>query len=318
MTLSHSEKAWAFFRKFGEKPLILAPMAEVNDLAFRILCRNHGVKLCYTGMLNALQWIQGRKYQNRVFTTSEDDRPCIAQIAGADYDAILSSALDLQDQVDAIDINLGCTQHIAKRGEYGFFMVDTAEKRKMVLNLFKRLATELKIPVTAKIRIFQTEEGEPDEELTIEFAKELEAVGVSVLAVHGRFQHRDKQADVSTSIIKRVVDSVKIPVIANGGVKCMEDAEALFAETGAAGVMIGQALLRDPTLFDAGGPKPRKEFALEYLQIVKRFDDYNSFCPRKHTFTFFEDVLKQRPEVAEQIKQTETVDDLINFVKQQE
>lgn len=315
---THSAKAWEFFRKFGEKPLILAPMAEVNDLAFRILCRNHGVKLCYTGMLNAQQWIQGWKYQNRVFTTSEDDKPCIAQIAGADYDAILSSARDLQEHADAIDINLGCTQHIAKRGEYGFFMVDTQEKRDMVLKLFKRLATELKVPVTAKIRIFQTEDGAPDEELTIAFAKGLEAAGVSVLAVHGRFQHRDKQADVSTAIIKRVVDSVSIPVIANGGVKSKEDAEALFEATGAAGVMIGQALLRDATLFDPTGPKPRKEFALEYLNIVKRFNDYNSFCPRKHMFLFFEDVIKQMPEIAEQIKQTETVDDLITFVTQQQ
>ena len=309
-----SNPGWRFFSSFGEKPLFLAPMAEVNDLAFRILCRNHGIKVCYTGMLNAQQWIQGKKYQNRVFTTCETDHPLIAQIAGSDFDAIESSALSLQDQCDAIDLNLGCTQHIAKRGEYGFFMVDTEEKRISVIDLLKRLATKLKIPVTAKIRIFQTETGEANEELTVEFAKALEKAGVAVISVHGRSQHRDKQAEVATSIIKKVVEAVKIPVIANGGVKTREDADALFEKTGAAGVMIGQALLKDPTIFDSRGRLSRREFALEYLDIVRRFPDYHFFYVRKHMFTFFEDLLREVPGTEEKIKNAKTVDEMVECV----
>lgn len=309
-----SNPGWRFFSGFGEKPLILAPMAEVNDLAFRLLCRKHGMKVCYTGMLNAQQWIQGRKYQNRVFTTCEEDHPLIAQLAGGDFDAIVSSAMSLQDQCDAIDLNLGCTQHIAKRGEYGFFMVDTEEKRVSVIDLFKKLTTNLKIPVTAKIRIFQTEDGSADENLTIAFAKELEKAGVAVICVHGRSQHRDKQAEVSTAIIKKVVDAVKIPVIANGGVKSPEDAEALFASTGAAGVMIGQALLKDPTMFDTRGRLSRREFALEYLEIVRRFTDYNFFYVRKHMFAFFEELLREVPGTEEKIKNAATVDEMVECV----
>lgn len=313
-SITMSNSGWRFFSGLGEKPLFLAPMAEVNDLAFRILCRRHGIKACYTGMLNALQWIQGKKYQNRVFTTCPTDHPLIAQLAGSDFDAIESSAQSLQDQCDAIDLNLGCTQHIARRGEYGFFMVDTEEKRASVLDLVQKLATNLRIPVTAKIRIFQDADGNPDQTVTVEFAKALERAGVSVISIHGRAQHRDKQAEVVTAIIKSVVEAVKIPVIANGGVKSREDADALFSETGAAGVMIGQALLKDPTTFDPNGRLSRRAFALEYLEIVREFPDYHFFYVRKHMFTFFEDKLREDPGAEERIKNAATVDAMIECV----
>ncbi|OHS95894.1 dihydrouridine synthase [Tritrichomonas foetus] len=251
---THVEKAWEFWKQFGDNPICLAPMAEVNDLAFRLQCRLHNVKVCYTGMINSNQWIQGHKYQNRVFQTCQEDRPLIVQLAGSDYDTILSSAVDIGPLCDAVDLNLGCTQHIAKRGGYGFFLVDTAEKRDEVIKLFEKLSTNVCVPVTAKIRIFTKTDEEnnevPDPETTIEFAKQLQNAGVSVLAVHGRFQHRDKKANVFTDIIKKVVETVEIPVIANGGVNSKSDAIEILRETGAAGVMVGQALLANPTIFD--------------------------------------------------------------------
>ena len=247
--MNHAKKAWEFWNRFGPNPICLAPMAERNDLAFRILCRRHNVKVCFTGMLNSIQWSQGHKYQIRVFNTCKEDRPLIAQLAGSDYDTIFTSAKDLSQVCDAVDINLGCTQHIARRGNYGFFMVDTAEKRTEVLKLFKKLSDNITVPITAKIRIFtkslesesvdaddsnrqddtsKTFSEVPDEEETINFARKLEEAGVSVITVHGCYQHRNKKADFSTYIIMKVVQSVQIPVIANRGVNSVEDAENLF------------------------------------------------------------------------------------------
>ncbi|KAK8896807.1 hypothetical protein M9Y10_014728 [Tritrichomonas musculus] len=323
----NAKRAWDFWNQFGPSPICLAPMAEVNDLAFRILCRRHNVKVCYTGMLNSIQWSQGRKYQNRVFNTCEEDRPLIAQLAGSDYDTIFTSAKDLSQVCDAIDVNLGCTQHIARRGGYGFFMVDTPEKRAEVLKLFKKLSENVDVPITAKIRIFTKETEEttdqdkeaesiqiPDIEGTIDFAKKLEEAGVSVIAVHGRYQHRNKKADVSTDIIKKVVEAVKIPVIANGGVNSAEDAASLLKETNAAGIMVGQALLVNPTLFDPSGPLKRKDFAKEYLEIAKKHPEINIFYPRKHMFKFYESAIKESPGIETKIKEATTIDDLIAFV----
>lgn len=313
MKAEQSHRAWEFWRKFGEKPICLAPMAEVNDLAFRILCRNHGIRVCYTGMINAIQWCQGKRYQTRVFNTSCEDRPLIVQLAGSNHDSLLAAAKDISQYCDAIDINLGCTQHIAKRGGYGFFMVDTEEKRDSVIELFKKLVKEVPIPITAKIRVFTDSEGNSDENLTVNFAKRLQAAGVYIVEVHGRFQMRNKKADVATSIIKRAVDELDIPVVANGGVLSKEDADKLFELTGSAGVMVGQALLSDPTIFDKE-KHSLKEFSTEYLQIAMKFPDINFFCPRKHIFTFFTDMIKQKPGIEKEIQESETYDDLLNFV----
>ena len=116
----HSEKAWAWWRKFGPNPVCLAPMAEINDLPWRLLMRKHNVKVCFTGMLNAAQWSQGASYQNKFFNTCDEDRPLIGQIAGSNHDQILNAAKDLAKYCDAVDVNLGCTQKIACRGQYGY------------------------------------------------------------------------------------------------------------------------------------------------------------------------------------------------------
>lgn len=324
------QKAWEFWNQFGKSPICLAPMAEVNDLAFRILCRRHNVKVCYTGMLNATQWVQGHKYQRRVFNTCPEDRPLIVQLASGDYDSIYRSAIDVSRVCDAVDINLGCTQHIASRGGYGFFMVETPEKRQEVIKLFQKLVLNVPVPITAKIRIFTKtvdEEGNPisegndplkpinvpDVETTVDFARELEKVGVSVIAIHGRFQHRDKKADVSTEIIKQVVEALQIPVIANGGVNSVEDAKAILEDTNAAGVMIGQALISNPALFDEQ-PIKRRDFAREYLEIAKEHPEINMFAPKKHMFKFYEAMIKESPGIENEIKEATTFDELIAFI----
>ncbi|EAY08748.1 dihydrouridine synthase, putative [Trichomonas vaginalis G3] len=312
---SHSQKAWKWWKKFGEKPICLAPMAEISDLSWRMLIRNHGVKVCWTGMLNAHQWSQGSGYQNKFFNTCPEDHPLIAQIAGSneDQDLIVAAAKDLAKYADGVDVNLGCTQKIASRSEYGYFMVDNCQKREKTLELFRRLCKEVNCPICAKIRIFIDDSGEVSEKITIDFAKKLEEAGVSLLQVHGRAEHRNKQADVYNEIIKHIVQAVNIPVVANGGINTVEDAHKFMEETGAAGVSVAQALLKDPTAFDPTGKKPRKDYALEYLNLSKE-KGVRFFGPKKHIFIFYEKEIRENKELAKQIEQSTTIEQLIEFV----
>lgn len=312
---THSKKAWEWWNKFGDNPICLAPMAEISDLSWRILMRNHGVNVCWTGMLNAHQWSQGGGYQNKFFNTCKEDHPLIAQIAGsnADQDLIVAAAKDLAKYADGIDVNLGCTQKIASRSEYGYFSVDTCQKREKTLELFKRLHKEVNCPICAKIRIFIDDNGEVSEKITIDFAKKLEEAGVSLIQVHGRAEHRNKQADVYNEIIKHIVQAVNIPIVANGGIHTVEEARQFMEETGAAGVSVAQALLKDPTCFDPKGKLSRKEYALEYLNLSKE-KGVRLFGPKKHIFIFYENEMREDKSIAKQIEQCTSVDMLIDFV----
>jgi tRNA-dihydrouridine synthase 1 len=100
----------SFLAQVSDRPLILAPMAEVNDLPFRLLVRRHGIGVCYTGMINAEQWVTSRRYQRRIFNTCPSDRPLVVQLGGSDHEHLLRAATDLSPFCDAIDLNLGCTQ----------------------------------------------------------------------------------------------------------------------------------------------------------------------------------------------------------------
>ena len=312
--MSHQEKAWAFWNQFGKNPLCLAPMAEINDLPFRLLCRRHGIKVCYTGMLNSFQYTQSPDYKSRMYTTCPEDHPLIAQISGKTFDLIIETAKDLALTADAIDINLGCTQRIASRGGYGFFLVNTPQKRIEILELFRRLSKEVNVPICAKIRILLNQDGQADCEETVKFAKSLEESGVSIIEVHGRAEHRNKHADIDIETLAAIVSGVGIPVIANGGVSSIEDANSLREKTGAAGIMIAQQLLSDPTTFDPNGPSSLGVFAREYLQLVREYP-VDIFSPRKHIFFFFVAIIKSQPGIENELKDTNNVDEILAFVE---
>lgn len=289
-------------------------MAEVNDLSFRLLVRKNGVNICWTGMLNAHQWLQGPGYQNKVFETCEEDHPLIGQLAGRDYDQLIKASKDLSRFCDAIDINLGCTQSIASRGGYGYYMVNTEKGRNETLEFLKKLKREISVPICVKIRIFIDDDGKPNENITLDFAKKLEASGVSLIQFHGRYEHRDKASNIDIDMIRKLVSAVQIPVIANGGVKTKEDAYALLEQTSAAGVSVAQALLYNPSIFSTS-LKSKKEISLEYLYIVKeRAKDM--YLPVIHVLKIYRDQLSKDPTIVTKIKEKKTVDELITFIQE--
>lgn len=237
-------------------------MVDASELAFRDLCRSLNTHLAYTPMLNSKIFIRDAHYRLENFTTHSKDRPLVAQFCATDGDLLVEAARHIQHSVDAIDINLGCPQGIARRGGYGAFLMDHLDR---VENIVKTAVEGLDIPVWCKIRIF------PDVEDTLAYARMLQRAGASVVAVHGRTrEQKGKTAPPADwDVIKAVVDALDIPVIANGNVRTKADADRALGYTGAAGVMSAWGLLDNPALF-TGVRKSRLEMTREYLKGAER------------------------------------------------
>jgi tRNA-dihydrouridine synthase len=167
---------------------------------------------------------------------------------------------------------LGCPQKIAKRGNYGAYLLQDQDR---VLSCLKAMVKELNVPITAKIRRLATDEA------TLNLCRALEDCGISMLTLHGRTVDNSKLYITAADweIIRKVKSVLKIPVIANGGISCREDALRCLEQTGADGVMSSEALLENPRLFSAQGDayfrndyvKCQIETTKEYLEIVQSY-----------------------------------------------
>jgi tRNA-dihydrouridine synthase 1 len=251
------------YKKIGEPKFICAPMVDQSELAFRMLSRKYGTNLCYTPMLHSRVTVQDKNYLNENFTTCAEDRPLFVQFCGNDPDTLLEAAKMVEDRCDAVDINLGCPQGIARKGHYGSFLLgDPALIGRMV----EKLAKNLKVPVTCKIRIL------PKEEDTFHLVRTIVEAGCSLLTVHGRTKEQNKQkvGKSDWDMIKKIKEMVKIPVFANGGIYTYEDAVECLKYTGVDGIMSSEALLENPALFN-GKIEDLDRVGLEYIEMALKY-----------------------------------------------
>ncbi|KAH8855615.1 tRNA-dihydrouridine(16/17) synthase [NAD(P)(+)]-like [Schistosoma japonicum] len=156
---------------------VLAPMVDGSELAWRMLGRKYGVQLTFTPMINSTSFLVNKKYRHSCLQFASEDRPIIVQFCANSPDTFIKCAKLVQPFCDAVDLNLGCPQGIAKKGHYGAFLQDEWDCLKHIIS---RASSELSVPVTCKIRIFS------DVDRTVQYAKLLEAAGASMLTVHGR------------------------------------------------------------------------------------------------------------------------------------
>lgn len=273
-----------WFRSVLKSPrYILAPMVDQSELAWRILARKYGAQLCYTPMINARLFVENACYRKEHFPDETFDRPLIVQFCANDPDILLAAAKLVEDRCDAVDLNLGCPQDIARRGHYGSYLQDEWE---LICKMISNVAKNISIPITAKIRVF------PSQEKSIKYAQMIEAAGVSLLTVHGRIREQKGHATglADWSQIKAIKDTLKIPVIANGNILYLEDIDRCILETGCDGVMSAEAQLYNPVFF-SGKFLFAHTIALEYLKICEETLLPSSSIIRSHLFKIFKHIL---------------------------
>ena len=223
--------------------LILAPMAGVSDLPFRLLCREQGAGLAVMEMVSAKAILYRNKNTEELMRTAPEDHPVSLQLFGSDPDIVSEIALQIEERpYDILDFNMGCpVPKIVKNGEGSALMRDPEKAARIVRACVRKIHK----PMTVKIR-----KGFNDQEVNaVELAKRLEDAGAAAITVHGRTREQFYSGKADWDIIRQVKEAVKIPVIGNGDVNSPESARAMMQETGCDAVMIGRAARGNPWIF---------------------------------------------------------------------
>lgn len=226
-------------------PVFLAPMAGVTDIAYREICTELGCGLTYTEMVSAKGLYYGSENTKTLMKVSKKCKPSAIQIFGNDpkiMAEICETYLNNNDDFCIIDINMGCpVPKIVKNGEGSALMLNPKLAGEIVKEI-KKVSTK---PVTVKFRA-----GFDDENRNaVEFAKELEQSGVDAITVHGRTRKQMYEGHADYDIIRRVKESVSIPVFGNGDVFSIEDAIKIRQQTNCDGVMIARGAMGNPWIF---------------------------------------------------------------------
>eukprot|EP00913_Durusdinium_trenchii_P024503 g23002.t1 len=245
-------------------------MVDQSELAFRMLCRRYGTELAYTPMLHSrMPGAPGVSGAQAAFV----DRPLIAQFCGDDPQTVLAAAKLLPPKsVDAVDLNCGCPQGIARKGHYGAYLLSEPDVIEGIVSTLDK---------DQSLRTCTSVKSCADCQDTLNLASRLEAAGASVLCLHGRTKEMKGQftGPCDWEAIAAVRKRVNIPLIANGGIQTFQDVERCLAATGAnavrgsrRGVMSSEALLEYPALFSNDTRCIyQDELALEYLELAKLY-----------------------------------------------
>ncbi|GAB1600108.1 tRNA-dihydrouridine(20) synthase [NAD(P)+]-like [Argonauta hians] len=265
------------------KKKILAPMVRVGTLPMRLLALDQGADIVYSEEIIDFKIINAKRFDNEAletidFTLSDDTvvfRTCkrekpkvVFQLGTADAKRALISAKKVEDCVAAIDVNMGCPKEFSIKGGMGAALLKKPDKVKEILTT---LVSNLSIPVTCKIRVL------PSLEDTLALVKLIESTGVVAIAVHARTQCERPRHPNRNEYIKKISETLKIPVIANGGSKeinCYKDIEQFWNDTGASSVMLARAAQWNVSIFNQNGMRPLPEVIQQYVKYAVRYDSH--------------------------------------------
>ncbi len=300
--------------------LLLAPMADVTNLAFRLLCRQHGADLTYTEMISSDALINENRKSFLKGLSSSEDRPFGVQIVGSSPDKLRKAALFVENEYrpEIIDVNMGCpVQRITGTG-CGSALLNSP---KLVYEIISELTDALKTPVTAKIRILESDEK------TLEIAHLIEKAGAFALTVHGRKAEQMYSGSSDFAVIRMVKSELSIPVIANGDIRDEESAESALDFTGCDGLMIGRAAMGNPFIFRRirhyleTGEKlevDRQAQQLEdfetYVTLLEEHDLFSSLNLRMHAHWFTKGLHGSR-QIREKINNLKDGKAIIDLIK---
>ncbi len=250
--------------------IMLAPMAGVTDLPYRLLCKEQGCGYMVTEMVSAKAVLYNNRNTDLLLQTRPEEGPAALQLFGSDPDIMAEIAVRLEDLgFVAFDINMGCpVPKIVNNHEGSALMKEPLLAGRIV----ERMAKAVRKPVTVKFR----KGFDEDHVNAVEFAHIMEESGAAALTVHGRTREQFYSGKADWDIIRQVVERVKIPVFGNGDITCAEDALAMIAQTGCQGVGIGRAAKGNPWIFRElkagllGKPIPARPALSEIKAMIKR------------------------------------------------
>lgn len=234
---------WSIGDVHMQHPVVLAPMAGVTDLPFRLIVKEFGCALVFGQLVSANAIRYGNKKTDELLKIADAERPVGLQLFGSDPTVMAAAAEHVAAfNPDIIDVNLGCpAPKVVDNGDGCALMRDPVKAAQVV----QAVVQAVDIPVTVKIR-----KGWDEQSVTaVEVAKRVEQVGVKAITVHGRTRQQFYGGNADWSIIAAVREAVDIPVIGNGDVRTPEDVTAMIQQTGCTAVMIGRAALGNPWLF---------------------------------------------------------------------
>ncbi|XP_065094546.1 tRNA-dihydrouridine(20) synthase [NAD(P)+]-like [Ochlerotatus camptorhynchus] len=263
--------------------VILAPMVRVGTLPMRLLALSYGADIVYTEEIIDWKLLKSERRVNDVLKTidyvdktdgtiifrtcDQEKGKVVLQLGTANAERALQVGLKLQQDIAALDVNMGCPKDFSIKGGMGVALLYDLERAKGIL---KTLVDNLDIPVTCKIRIM------PKLEDTFRTVKELESTGIAAIAVHGRTKIERPRHPVHPDIIREVAKVTKIPVIANGGSQEMNKRSDILKfrdACGASSVMVARAAQWNCSIFREEGPLPIEEIIDQYLRLAVDYDN---------------------------------------------
>ena len=226
-----------------DNPFVLAPMAGVTDLPFRILCKEQGAGLICMEMISAKAISFHNKNTIALMEIDPCEHPVSMQLFGSEPDLMAEVAKSIEDRdFDILDINMGCpVPKVVNNGEGSALL----KNPNLIEEIVRKVSSAISKPLTVKVRIGF--ENEPID--IVEIAKRIEDAGAAALAVHGRTRQQYYSGTADWDTIRRVKEAITIPVIGNGDVDSPLKAEALVKQTGCDAVMVGRAVRGNPWLF---------------------------------------------------------------------
>ena len=222
--------------------LILAPMAGVTDLPFRLIVEKFNPGLVCTEMVSSKALFYGDNKTKQLLKTDGEKRPISMQIFGSDTESMGFAAKYVSEFADIVDINMGCpAPKVVKNGDGSRLLLDLNKAEEII----KAVVANSKVPVTLKFR-----KGWNSENIVAcEVAKIAEKNGISAITIHGRTRDEFYSGKADLDIIKKVKESVNIPVIGNGDIIDEESAKYMFEYTGVDGIAIGRGSMGNPWIF---------------------------------------------------------------------
>ena len=258
---------------FPKYPVFLAPMEDVTDISFRLMCKKFGADMVYTEFVSSDALIRNIEKTNRKLTISEEERPVTIQIYGRDAESMVEAAKICEEaNPDILDINFGCpVKKVAGKGA-GSGMLRTPE---LMLEITEQVVKAVNIPVTVKTRLG----WDNDSKIIVPLAEQLQDCGIEALTIHGRTRAQMYTGEADWSLISDVKNNprMKIPIIGNGDIDSPLVCKQRFNETGVDAVMIGRASFGAPWIF----------------REVKHYLETGQILP-KEPFQWYMDVLKEQ------------------------